>query len=86
MMAGTKGELRISGAVELVEHLGNQTFVEAKSRNGTTFNALLDGETLVKHDQHLAVSFKANDCHLFTAEGEALTRLMAPKIAGYKRG
>jgi multiple sugar transport system ATP-binding protein len=86
MMAGAKGEFRISGAVDLVEHLGNQTFVEAKSRNGTIFNALLDGETLVKHAQHLAISFKASDCHVFTADGEALPRLNAPKIAGYVRG
>jgi multiple sugar transport system ATP-binding protein len=86
MMTGAKGEFRISGEVELVEHLGHETFVEAKSRGGTTFNGLIDGETLVKHGQHIAISFNAADCHLFTSDGEALTRLNAPKIAGYKKG
>ncbi len=85
MMANAKGEFRISGSVELVEHLGHQTFIEAKSRNGTVFNALIDGETLVQHSQHMALSFNASDCHVFNAQGEALPRLNAPKIATYVR-
>ncbi len=81
MMAGTKGELQLSGKIELVEHLGHETFVEGKSKSGIQFNGLIDGETMVRVREDLALSFKATDCHLFNAAGEAFPRLKVPKIA-----
>jgi multiple sugar transport system ATP-binding protein len=84
MMAGLKGELKLSGKVELVEHLGHQTFIEAQTKSGVQFTGLIDGETLVKVRETLGLSFKARDCHLFNAVGEAFPRLKAPKIAKMK--
>jgi multiple sugar transport system ATP-binding protein len=84
MMANLKGELKLSGKVELVEHLGHQTFIEAKSKSGVEFTGLIDGETIVKVRDTLGLSFKAADCHLFNAAGEAFPRLKAPKIAKMK--
>ncbi len=80
MRADTKGDLKISGKMELVEHLGHETFVEAKTKSGISFTGLIDGETLVKLGQDMALSFKASDCHLFDAAGEAVHRLKVPEI------
>jgi multiple sugar transport system ATP-binding protein len=84
MMAGAKGELKLNGKMELVEHLGHETFVEAKTKSGVSFTGLIDGETLVKVGQEMALSFKASDCHLFSSDGEAFPRLKVPKIAKVK--
>jgi multiple sugar transport system ATP-binding protein len=84
MMANLKGELRINGSVELVEHLGHETFVEGKTKTGVSFTGLVDGETLVKVREDLALSFKASDCHLFSSDGAAFPRLKVPKIAKVK--
>ena len=82
MLANGKGDIKISGKVELVEHLGHETFVEAKSNMGTSFTGLIDGEAIVKMGQVTNLSFAANSCHLFSADGEALHRLKVPKIVG----
>jgi multiple sugar transport system ATP-binding protein len=84
MMAGTTGELKVNGKMELVEHLGHETFVEAKTKSGAFFTGLINGETLVRVGQEMALSFKASDCHLFAADGEAFPRLKVPKIAKVK--
>jgi multiple sugar transport system ATP-binding protein len=84
MMASLKGELKLAGKVELVEHLGHQTFVEAHTKSGMEFTGLIDGETLVNVGETLALSFKSADCHLFDSAGEAFPRLKAPKIAKIK--
>jgi multiple sugar transport system ATP-binding protein len=81
MMAGLKGDLKLNGKIELVEHLGHQTFVEGKSKSGVEFTGLIDGKTMVKVREDLALSFKAADCHLFTSTGEAFPRMKVPKIA-----
>ena len=82
MRADDKGELKIAGMIELVEQLGHQTFIEAKTKSATSFTGLIDGQTVVKLSQQLPLSFKASDCHMFTADGEALPRMKTPKVAG----
>jgi multiple sugar transport system ATP-binding protein len=84
MEAGHKGDIKISGKADLVEHLGHQTFVEAKAKSGTSFTGLIDGEALVKRGQEVKLSFAANACHLFKASGEACPRLKVPKIVHAK--
>jgi multiple sugar transport system ATP-binding protein len=85
MMASNKGDIKISGKAELVEHLGHETFVEAKSKAGNSFTGLIDGEALVKMGSDVALSFAASACHMFTSDGEACPRLKVPKIAGFKK-
>ncbi len=82
MRADRSGEFKITGHIELVEHLGHQTFIEAHTKSGTEFTGLIDGETIVKLKEQLPLSFKAVDCHLFGVDGEALRRLKTPKVAG----
>ena len=82
MRADGSGEFKISGMIELVEHLGHQTFIEAHTKSGTGFTGLIDGQTMVKLKEQLPLSFKAVDCHVFGADGEALPRMNTPKVAG----
>jgi multiple sugar transport system ATP-binding protein len=81
MHANATGDLKIKGKIDLAEHLGHQTYVEAKTASGQQFAGLIDGETIVKLNQDMALSFKASDCHLFDASGQAFPRLKAPKVA-----
>jgi multiple sugar transport system ATP-binding protein len=81
MMAGVKGDMKLSGTVNLVEHLGHQTFVEGQTKSGVDFTGLVDGDTMVRVRQVMSLSFKASNCHLFNAEGQAFPRLKVPKIA-----
>ena len=82
MRADGRGEFKITGLIELVEHLGHQTFIEAHTKSGSEFTGLIDGETMVKLKQQMPLSFKAIDCHLFGTDGEALPRMKTPKVAG----
>ena len=82
MKADRSGDVKLVGLIDLVEHLGHQTFINAKTKSGEGFTGLIDGQTLVKLKDQLPLTFKADDCHLFTADGEALPRMKAPKIAG----
>jgi multiple sugar transport system ATP-binding protein len=84
MMASARGELKLTGSISLVEHLGHQTFVEGQTKSGVDFTGLVDGETLVKVRETLALSFKASDCHLFAEDGQAFPRMKVPKIAKVK--
>lgn len=81
MMAVSTGDLKITGIVGLVEHLGHETFIEAKTSAGTMFTGLIDGETLVRLGQEMPLSFNASDCHLFAENGLSYPRLKVPKIA-----
>jgi multiple sugar transport system ATP-binding protein len=85
MRASGKTDIKISGKAELVEHLGHETFVEAKTKTGSSFTGLIDGEALVKMGSDVALGFAASACHMFKADGEACPRLKVPKIAGFKR-
>jgi multiple sugar transport system ATP-binding protein len=85
MRTDAKGDLSVAGKIELVEHLGHETFIEARSNAGASFTGLISGDTLVKLGESQTLSFAASDCHLFAANGEALRRLKVPKIADQKR-
>jgi multiple sugar transport system ATP-binding protein len=76
---------RARGKVVLVERLGHQTFVEIELKDGSELTALLDGTELIEIGQELGLGFSADKCHLFDSKGEALSRLKAPAVAGYKR-
>jgi multiple sugar transport system ATP-binding protein len=84
MEAGSKGEIVLNGAVELVERLGHETFVEIQTKSAAA-TALISGTTIVEVGDTLSLFFKASDCHLFDSAGEALPRLKVPEIAHFKR-
>ncbi len=85
MEAGSKGEVVLTGTVELVERLGHETFVEVQTKGGATATALISGTTIVEVGETLSLFFNASDCHLFDAAEEALPRLKVPEIAHFKR-
>jgi multiple sugar transport system ATP-binding protein len=66
--------------VSLVEMLGHQTFVECETTSHETCAALLDGMSNFAVGERINISFKSEDCHLFSADGSAFTRMKAPAI------
>jgi multiple sugar transport system ATP-binding protein len=85
MEAGAKGEVVLTGSVELVERLGHETFVEVATQGGATATALISGTTIVDVKDTLSLFLSAADCHLFDASGAALPRMQVPEIAKFKR-
>jgi multiple sugar transport system ATP-binding protein len=79
--AGTGRSIQMRGQVGLVERLGHETFVELSTAAGQLLTATIDGVALVEVSQNLALSFDAHDCHLFSAAGDAYTRMQVPAIA-----
>jgi multiple sugar transport system ATP-binding protein len=85
MEAGDKGDIVVTGKVELVERLGHETFVEVVTKGGASATALISGTTLTEVGHPLTLFFSATDCHLFDAAGQAFPRLKVPEIANFKR-
>jgi multiple sugar transport system ATP-binding protein len=70
-----KGKGLISGTVQLLERLGNQTFLEIETGDTQSVTALVEGDLVLKLGDRVGLNFKAGDCHLFDAKGEAYARL-----------
>jgi multiple sugar transport system ATP-binding protein len=77
----TEGSTVIEGAVELVERLGRETGVRVRTSSGLALDAIIDGAARAVAGARLALGFRPETCHLFTAEGRALERRVAPEIA-----
>ncbi len=63
-----------SGVVQLLERLGNQTFLEVELANGQSITSLMEGDHVLAIGDKVAISFDAGNCHLFDSSGEALPR------------
>jgi multiple sugar transport system ATP-binding protein len=70
-----KGKGLISGTVQLLERLGNQTFLEIETGVTQSVTALVEGDLVLKLGDRVGLNFKVGDCHLFDAKGEAYPRL-----------
>ncbi len=70
-----EGELALALTPAVVERLGQQTIGYAPlPGTSDTFCLVLPGETPIAADRPLALSFRAADCHLFDAAGQAFRR------------
>ncbi|MCA0938565.1 sn-glycerol-3-phosphate ABC transporter ATP-binding protein UgpC [Salipiger pacificus] len=68
------GDLSIDVVPTVVERLGVNTVAYAELEGVGTISALLPGSSPVAPETPATLSFLAADCHLFDAEGMALTR------------
>ncbi len=75
LLQGEGGDTRISGKVFVVERLGGGTFVYVKLDNGEIITAQLEGTTKVRVGETIHLGVRAETCHVFTADEQAVERL-----------
>jgi len=70
----------IAAEVSLIEMLGHQTYIECETAAHETCAVIFDGMSSLALGEKLGLSFEAEDCHLFAADGTAFRRLKSPAI------
>ena len=68
------GKGALVGTVQLLERLGNQTFMEVVTATGVSTTALIEGDLVLDIGDKVGINFAATDCHLFNEKGEAFAR------------
>jgi multiple sugar transport system ATP-binding protein len=68
------GKGQLNGTVQLVERLGNQTFMEVETATALSITALVEGDLVLDIGDNVGVNFKATDCHVFDELGNAFAR------------
>lgn len=77
--SGIPGELIVEIEVDFIEHLGNATYLYGTAL-GENIVALSPSDDFhVGKDNKVSLAVSPADCHLFTADGKALSRLKTPK-------
>jgi ABC-type sugar transport system ATPase subunit len=59
----------LAARVEIVEHLGDQTVVNARLSSGTTVLAVMPGDVQVNSGSTVGLSFDPAEAHLFLPSG-----------------
>ncbi len=77
---GARAGHGLAAKVSLVEMLGHQTYIESETSSLETCAAIFDGMSNLALGEKIDLSFKAEDCHLFSAGGAAFRRLKSPSI------
>jgi multiple sugar transport system ATP-binding protein len=68
------GKGALVGTVQLLERLGNQTFMEVVTATGVSTTALIEGDLVLDIGDKVGINFAATDCHVFNEKGEAFAR------------
>ena len=68
------GDVNVSVLPAVIERLGINTIAYANLASGEPFCALLPGAASVQTGQEFTVGIRAEDCHLFDADGWSLAR------------
>ncbi|KJC50500.1 ABC transporter [Bradyrhizobium sp. LTSP885] len=75
------GPITFSGEVMVVERLGGQTFLYVQATPEDLFIIAVDGDSLVKVHDRVALGFAPKECHLFDHGGTALEQLARHPLA-----
>ncbi len=72
----------IAGRVQIVEHLGSETYLHVTIASGETLVVRVGGQSTVTADQHVHLSFDEQAIHLFDDDGQALrsTAASSPEL------
>ncbi len=62
----------IPAQIQVVEHLGGESYLHLQIQSGEAFTVRVSGETKVLPDQQVRLSFDPASLHLFGANGDAL--------------
>ena len=66
-------DVKLNFKSEVVERLGNSTYMFGQSSGIDGFTVHLPGDQEVQRDQAIQLSCKSSDCHLFTTDGICIT-------------
>ncbi|MBL8254410.1 MAG: sn-glycerol-3-phosphate ABC transporter ATP-binding protein UgpC [Candidatus Competibacter sp.] len=80
------GNGRLIGTALVVERLGGATYAYVKLDNGTMITAEVDGNSHIKVNDQIQLGVRSETCHLFGAEGLALTQSARHPLADVGRG
>lgn len=75
---GEQGDLSISGEVDVVEKLGDSTYLYLKLANGDRFTVRAPGHSRIKIGETLSAAAESGASHLFDANGKAYDKLQCP--------
>jgi multiple sugar transport system ATP-binding protein len=78
--AGAEHDVRLSGEVIVVEHLGGETLLHVALADGTTIQIKGSGESAAVDGQRIDIGLSARHAHMFEPDGTALRR--TPASAG----
>ena len=79
-LAVAAAENTIPAQVQLVEHLGSESYVYLEAVSGEMLTVRVSGETDVRPEQHIHLCPNRNAVHLFGEDGESL-RTLAPSTS-----
>ena len=75
---GEGGELIVTGEVDVVEKLGDSTYLYLKLANGDRVTVRAPGHSRVKIGETVTASAPAGAAHLFNADGKAYAKIDCP--------
>jgi multiple sugar transport system ATP-binding protein len=68
------GKGMASGKVQLLERLGNQTFMEVEIGTGQSITSLMEGDHVIEIGDTVSITFDHANCHLFNEDGTCCPR------------
>jgi multiple sugar transport system ATP-binding protein len=80
-----KGKGIATGSVQLLERLGNQTFMEVEIGAGQSITSLMEGDHVIEIGDTVSITFDHANCHLFNAEGQSYARPRRAKATQAKK-
>ncbi|WEJ59279.1 sn-glycerol-3-phosphate ABC transporter ATP-binding protein UgpC [Devosia sp. FJ2-5-3] len=66
---GAPGDISVEGTITLIEYLGSEVFIYVALPDGQTLLAQAPGNVRHQRGEKVSVSFRAEDTHLFDADG-----------------
>jgi len=75
LLIGESSQIQLSFHSEVVERLGNSTYMFGQSAGVDGFKVHLPGDQEVAAYQTLALNCQSDDCHLFDRQGQCLTSI-----------
>ena len=72
---GAEKPIRIEARTELIEYIGRETALEARTTTEDSLTALVDGRFSAQRGTVISLGFSPASCHLFDAAGRACRRL-----------
>ncbi|MEQ8392225.1 MAG: TOBE domain-containing protein, partial [Thalassospira sp.] len=75
---GEEGALTVNGEVDVVEKLGDSTYLYLKLANGDRVTVRAPGHSRVKIGETVTASAPAGAAHLFNSDGKAFTKVNFP--------
>ena len=86
MMEGGGGDGQMPGSVFVVERLGGETYLYVRGGTDDLITLQADGDSTAKSGDTVSIGISAATCHLFDADGIAVSRVERHPLADVGRG